>query len=143
MDDRPILDQINLVVRSMSPAVEFYRLLGVVIGEPPSPWDEHHRTAEAGAGLDLDVDSSRFASQWNRGWPDDRQGVVIGFRVKERDTVDAIYARLTDAGHDGQQSPYDAFWGARYAIVTDPTGNAVGIMSHVDPDRRTRPPNPA
>jgi hypothetical protein len=33
--------------------------------------------------------------------------------------------------------PYDAFWGARYAIVEDAGGNAVGIMSPVDPARRS------
>jgi uncharacterized glyoxalase superfamily protein PhnB len=36
-----------------------------------------------------------------------------------------------------QQPPYDAFWGARYAVVSDPDGNAVGIMSPIDPDRRS------
>jgi uncharacterized glyoxalase superfamily protein PhnB len=142
MDDRPRLDQINLVVRAMGPAVEFYRLLGVEIDEPPAPWDEHHRTVETAAGLDFDIDSSRFATQWNRSWPGDRGGAVLGFRVTDRDTVDATYARLTDAGYQGQQPPYDAFWGARYALVADPDGNCVGIMSDIDPERRTRPPDP-
>ncbi len=143
MDDRPTLDQVNLVVDSMGPAVEFYRLLGIDIDDPPAPWSDHHRTAHTADGLDLDLDSSRFAAAWNQAWPPGRSGVVVGFRVIERDTVDAIYARLTDAGHVGQQPPYDAFWGARYALVADPDGNSVGIMSRVDPDRRTRPPDPA
>jgi len=30
-----------------------------------------------------------------------------------------------------------AAWGARYAVVEDPDGNALGIMSPVDPDRRS------
>ena len=49
---------------------------------------------------------------------------------------------VTGAGYRGQQPPYDAFWGARYAVVEDPDGNAVGIMSPSDPDRRSmaRPP---
>src|SRR5215210_500287 len=117
MDDRPTFDQINLVVRGMGPTVEFYRLLGVDFEDPSAPWDEHHRTAQTRDGLDLEIDSSRFASQWNHGWPDGREGVVLGFRVIERDAVDAIYTRLTEAGHVGQQPPYDAFWGARYALV--------------------------
>ncbi len=65
---------------------------------------------------------------------------MLGFRVTERETVDAIYADLTAAGAVGQQPPYDAFWGARYAVVTDPDGNAVGIMSAIDPARRTTGP---
>jgi uncharacterized glyoxalase superfamily protein PhnB len=68
--------------------------------------------------------------------------VVVGFRVASRDDVDRLYADMTGAGYRGQQPPYDAFWGARYAVVEDPDGNAVGIMSPSDPDRRSvsRPP---
>ena len=45
MDDRPVLDQINLVVRDMGAMVDFYRHLGVEIDDPPPPWDAHHRSA--------------------------------------------------------------------------------------------------
>lgn len=142
MEDRPALAQINLIVRGMGPMVDFYHLLGVDFDEPPAPWGQHHRTAETPSGIDLELDSSRFTPQWNQGWSEDQVGAVLGFRVVERETVDAIYLRLTEAGYIGQQPPYDAFWGARYALVADPEGNSVGIMSSVDPDRRTRPSEP-
>jgi uncharacterized glyoxalase superfamily protein PhnB len=97
----------------------------------------------SGAGdLDLDLDSTASASVWSSGWPRGQSGVVIGFRVSSRDEVDRLYDHLTSMGHGGQQEPYDAFWGARYAIVTDPDGNAVGIMSPPDPARRTPAPDP-
>jgi hypothetical protein len=38
------------------------------------------------------------------------------------------------------QPPFDAFWGARYAIVEDPDGNHIGLMSPSDPALRTAPP---
>jgi len=47
-----------------------------------------------------------------------------------------VFGDLTGAGFRAQQAPYDAFWGARYAVVEDPDGNAVGLMSPSDPDRR-------
>lgn len=50
------------------------------------------------------------------------------------------YAELTAAGYAGLQPPCDTFWGARYAIVEDPDGNHVGLMSPLDPARRSRPP---
>jgi uncharacterized glyoxalase superfamily protein PhnB len=65
---------------------------------------------------------------------------VIGFSVQTRAAVDEIYAELTGAGHAGIQAPYDAFWGARYAIVADPDGNHVGIMSPLDDSMRGAPP---
>jgi uncharacterized glyoxalase superfamily protein PhnB len=36
----------------------------------------------------------------------------------------------------------EAFWGACYAIVEDPDGNPVGIMSPADPAFRSEPPAP-
>jgi catechol 2,3-dioxygenase-like lactoylglutathione lyase family enzyme len=49
---------------------------------------------------------------------------------------------LTAAGHRAHQPPYDAFWGARYAIVDDPDGHPVGLMSPVDERRKSWPPAP-
>ena len=33
-------------------------------------------------------------------------------------------------------------WGSRYAVVEDPDGNAVGLMSPKEPDRKKRPTSP-
>jgi hypothetical protein len=83
------------------------------------------------------------ARVWNSGWKDrqDLAGrVVIGFGVSARDGVDALYAEMTVAGYRGLQQPYDALWGARYAIIEDPDGIAVGIMSPVSAELRIPPP---
>jgi catechol 2,3-dioxygenase-like lactoylglutathione lyase family enzyme len=138
----PVLDQLNLVVGDMAAMVDFYRRLGLKVDEPEPPWHRHHRTAAVGEGLRLDFDSRGFATTWNHGQPRDEARAVIGFRLPSRDAVDRSFANLTQAGYAGQQEPYDAFWGARYAIVEDPDGNSVGLMSPVDPDRRTPPPSP-
>lgn len=138
---RAVLDQLNVVVRDMPAAVDFYRMLGIEISATLPEWDAHHRPADIGRAIDFDLDSATFAKQWNTGWPESSAGVVLGFRVATREDVDALYRELTEAGHKGQQPPYDAFWGARYAILEDPSGNAVGLMSPVDPARRA-PPSP-
>jgi uncharacterized glyoxalase superfamily protein PhnB len=142
MDERPVLDQINLVVADMTASVEFYRRLGVVIPDRDPMWDEHHRSAEVPGGVDLDLDSDQFAPKWNDGWPGSqgRRGIVLGLRVSQRADVDRLYDSVVEAGYRAQQPPYDAFWGARYAIVEDPDGNAVGLMSPIDPERRSPPP---
>jgi len=142
MDERPVLDQVNLVVKDIAESVAFYRRLGLAIPDRDPLWDDHHRSAEVPGGVDFDLDSERFAPLWDAGWPGSkgRSGVVMGFRVSSRDAVDRLYEAVTSAGHTGQQEPYDAFWGARYAIVEDPDGNAVGLMSPIDPDRRSTPP---
>src|SRR5262249_58825039 len=101
-----------------------------------------HRSANVGAGLDLELDSSEFGAVWNRGQPDTKPRVVIGFRLADRDAVDRTYADLITEGYTGQQQPYDPFWGARYAVVEDPDGNSVGLMSPADDALRSPPPPP-
>jgi catechol 2,3-dioxygenase-like lactoylglutathione lyase family enzyme len=140
-EDRPVLDQVNLVVSDMPAAVDFYRRLGLTLPDQ-GPWNAYHRTADTPDGIDLDFDSADFAAKWNEGFPglSGRGSVVLGFKVATRDAVDRIYADLTGAGHRSQQEPYDAFWGARYAIVEDPEGNAVGIMSPMEDRYRGEAP---
>ena len=141
------LNQINLVVADMAASRTFYGRLGLEFGHAHDPnWADHHLTAarpeDDGAALDFDLDSTSFANKWNSGWPGGA-GVVLGFSVPTRQTVDDLVAELTAAGSAVQQAPYDAFWGARYAIVSDPDGNAVGIMSPLDDTLRSEPPTPS
>jgi catechol 2,3-dioxygenase-like lactoylglutathione lyase family enzyme len=136
-------DSINLVVGDMSASRAFYAKLGLDFGNAHDPvWDNHHVTSRQGGGdaptADFDLDSASFANQWNAGWRGG-PGVVLGFKVDTRQDVDDLVASL---GAPVQQPPYDAFWGARYAVVSDPDGNAVGIMSPPDDAHRSAPPDP-
>lgn len=138
----PVLDQVNVVVRDMDAMATFYGRLGIRLDAGMAEWAPHHRNSAGARGPDLDLDSPQFAAVWNEGWPAGQTGIVLGFRVASRDDVDRLHGELTDAGYTGQQAPYDAFWGARYAVVVDPDGNSVGLMSPSDPARRHAPPEP-
>ena len=115
-DDRAVLSGLNLVVNDMARTVGFYRRLGVDIDDD-HPWGSHHVTAAMPNGFELEFDSTTLES------------------------VDTLYTELTDAGYDGHQPPYDAFWGARYAVIDDPDGNFVGLMSPSDDDYKSTPPD--
>ena len=134
--------QINVVVRDMEASVAFYRRLGIDIPEG-AVWTTgsggHH--VKAGEGeMDVEFDSHRMARAYNSGFAAERGRVVIGVDVESREAVDALWEALLAESVQGLQPPFDAFWGARYAIVEDPDGNPVGIMSPVDPSRRSAPP---
>jgi catechol 2,3-dioxygenase-like lactoylglutathione lyase family enzyme len=139
------LDQVNLVVHDVKASRGFYARLGLNFGDVPDPvWDAHHLSARHGDAtpLDVDLDSVTFAAKWNRGWSGG-SGAILGFKVDSRDEVDALVASLASDGVTVQQAPYDAFWGARYAVISDPDGNGVGIMSPIDPARRHEAPSPS
>ena len=146
---RPTLNQLNIVSGNVDAAIAFYRKLGVDIPDPRirrTATGAHHVSAIEGIapdGATLDLDSAAFAQIWNKGWAGrkDLAGrVVVGFSVSSREEVDRLYGEMTAAGHRGLQAPFDAFWGARYAIVEDPDGRAVGLMSPVEDRYRSPPP---
>jgi catechol 2,3-dioxygenase-like lactoylglutathione lyase family enzyme len=129
----------------MQAMVEFYGRLGVDFTPTVEPWDQHHRTFGDEAvigGFDFDLDSMSFVQRWNQGWPEGKAGPVFGFRMPSPESVDQIYQELVATGYRGQQPPWDGFMGARYAVVEDPDGNAVGLMGPIDPERRTVPDPP-
>jgi uncharacterized glyoxalase superfamily protein PhnB len=146
---RPTLTQLNIVSGNPAASIDFYRRLGLDIPDQ-SIWRTatgvHHVTAGDAAeseGLHFDIDSTTFAQRWNTGWRDreDLAGrVVVGFHVASREEVDRLYGEMTAAGHRGLQAPYDAFWGARYAVVEDPDGIAVGLMSPKSAEHRSPAP---
>jgi catechol 2,3-dioxygenase-like lactoylglutathione lyase family enzyme len=139
--DAPIFGQVNLVVADMAAAVAFYRRLGLVIDDS-RPFSAHHIDVPMPSGVVLELDSVAFAKRWDGGWRAGTGGgrAVVGFNLPSREAVDARWVDLVDAGYAGRQAPYDAFWGARYAVVEDPDGNPVGLMSPIDPARRGAPP---
>jgi catechol 2,3-dioxygenase-like lactoylglutathione lyase family enzyme len=143
--EEPVLNQVNIVAGDFARSLDFYRRLGIEFAPPVTnrTGDPFHENGETPNGLRFELDSALFARVWNRGWatrPDLVGRMVLGFGLASRDAVDRVYAELIGAGYPGLAPPHDAFWGARYAIVEDPNGVAVGLMSPIDPARKTQPP---
>ncbi len=141
------LNQLNLVCRDVDATLAFYRALGLQIHEAPRGADGiRHARASLPDGVLLEFDNETLARVYNAGWrqsaadPHSQSRSVIGFMVATRADVDRHYAALIDAGYAERQCPFDAFWGARYAIVADPDGRDVGLMSPLEEQRRIWPP---
>jgi len=134
--------QLNLVVEDMDAAVAFYQALGMTVrfdgGEWPPGSGARHVTLDNGDGTILEFDNLATARIWHGGWrsPDAVRPVVLGFTLPSRKAVDGRYRALTAAGYTGRQEPYDAFFGARHAVVRGPSANDVGLMSPIDQHRR-------
>lgn len=80
----------------------------------------------------------------------DNQIALLGYGIHREHrglglTGEAVSAVLAEAfsvaGHPSSQPPYDTFWGSRYAILEDPDGNHVGLMSPPEDARRRAPPD--
>ncbi|MGI9603495.1 MAG: VOC family protein [Acidimicrobiales bacterium] len=140
------LHGINLVTGNMEAALAFYRELGVEIPES-NVWSTesgmHHVTAADPTEVDVEFDSVELAGSYNDSSKvqDPTGSTLVGFSVGTREEVDAIYERLVGLGHRSLHPPTDAFWGARHAIIEDPDGRPIGIMSPSDPERQSPPPD--
>jgi uncharacterized glyoxalase superfamily protein PhnB len=142
-EERPVLAGLNLVVTDMARTVEFYRRLGLNIDDT-NPWNSHHVTATMPNGFELEFDSVELADSYDPPGGaqtfDDATRNVMVFSLPSRRAVDDLYGELTAAGYAGHQPPHDAFWGARYAVIDDPDGNFVGLMSPSDDAHKSAPP---
>lgn len=123
----PQLNAIGLVTTDLAASLRFYRLLGLDI--PADAESQPHVELVAG-GVRLMWDTvetvESFAGPYTPPTGDSR--VSLAFACDDPDQVDAVWARLAEAGH-GEVEPFDAPWGQRYATVNDPDGNGVDLFA--------------
>jgi len=121
-------DMIGMVVRDMSETLRFYRLLGLDIAQNAE--SEDHVEVITPNGYRLAWDTEELIKGMNPDWVEPRgQRIGIAFKCDSPAEVDALYQKLTGAGYRGHKSPWDAFWGQRYAQVADPDGNVIDLFT--------------
>ena len=131
---------VSLIVHNMHESLAFYRRLGIDIPDD-AVWSTHsgahHASAVHGPGEpELQFESFKLAQAYNAGFGAERRRAVVSVDLESREAVDLAWANLISEGAQGLQPPFDAPWGARYAVIEDPDGNPVGLMSPVDPATR-------
>lgn len=127
----PRLDMIGLVASDLPRTLAFYRALGLDL--PPSADAEPHVEITLPGGLRLAWDTVDVVRSFDPGWapPTGGHRAALAFRCADAAEVDAVYARMVDAGFAGHLAPWDAFWGQRYAVLHDPDGTAVDLFADV------------
>jgi uncharacterized glyoxalase superfamily protein PhnB len=138
-----VLTAISITARDVAASLAFYRLLGVEVPEStiwPSQDAAHHIGVEMPGGVFLEIDSVPMSNSFGARWEQRGGTATIIFQLSIREAVDDRYSALTTAGYAGPVPPFDAFWGSRYAVVDDPDGNHVGLMSPRDESRQSAPP---
>ena len=121
----PQLDAVGIVSSDLGRTRAFYRLLGIEFGE-----GDDHVEAAMPNGLRLMVDAEHvihsFRPEWTR---ETGNQLALAFACGTPAEVDELYARAVDAGFEGEKEPWDAFWGYRYAQLSDPDGVPVDLFA--------------
>jgi uncharacterized glyoxalase superfamily protein PhnB len=122
------LDMIGLTVANMAESVRFYSLLGLEFPEIDGP----HIEAIGPGGLRIALDDLQMIKEIDAGWEEPTgQRIGLAFLCESPSAVDEMYTEIVAAGFEGYKEPWDAFWGQRYAQVTDPDGNHVDLFAWI------------
>jgi catechol 2,3-dioxygenase-like lactoylglutathione lyase family enzyme len=118
----------QVFAKDLQLSIDFYRLLGLPVPDPDVP----HVAVQLPGGNSLSLDTEETIAGMHPGWappssPDSRLALALG--VDSPAEVDALFEKVTAAGHAGPLAPYDAPWGMRYATVADPDGNWVDLFA--------------
>jgi catechol 2,3-dioxygenase-like lactoylglutathione lyase family enzyme len=123
----PQLNAIGIVTSDMARSIRFYRLLGLDVPETP---DEGHVDTFLPNGVRFMLDSEdtvrSFRPEWTR---ETGNQLGLAFECESAAEVDDAYARMVEAGFDGEKEPWDAFWGQRYAQLRDPDGVGIDLYA--------------
>jgi catechol 2,3-dioxygenase-like lactoylglutathione lyase family enzyme len=128
MDIRPTSTVLQIFANDVQRSLEFYRLLGLDIPES----NESHVAVALPGGNTLSFDTEDTIAGMHPGWAPPTSSasrLALAFGVDSPAKVDALFEKVTTAGHAGSLKPYDAPWGMRYATVADPDGNWVDLFS--------------
>jgi catechol 2,3-dioxygenase-like lactoylglutathione lyase family enzyme len=128
MDIRLTSAVFQVFVHDLQRSLDFYRLLGLPVPDADGP----HVAVELPGGNTLAFDVEETIAGMHPGWappsaPAARLALALG--VPTPAEVDALFEKVTAAGHTGALKPYDAPWGQRYATVADPDGNWVDLFA--------------
>ena len=123
-------DAMGIIVDDMAASLAFYRLLGVDL-ENGAETESHVETVLPG-GLRIMWDTVELVRSFST-WEPPAGGHRIGlaFLCDHPGEVDELHQALVAAGHRSHRTPFDAFWGQRYATVLDPDGNPVDLFARL------------
>ena len=121
------LDAIGVASRDIRESKRFYQILGVDLAEQGGP---DHYEGMTPSGVRIMVDSFDLMKKINPAWQEPVGcGVILCFKMDSPGKVNEMFAKFRDAGFKSVKDPWDAFWGQRYASVSDPDGNQVDLFA--------------
>lgn len=129
-----LLNYLSFVVADLERSLAFYRTLGLPIPEGAhlnrdgDPEDHVEITSN---GLRIAWETEALIRQVVPGWSASAGHPRLGvaFQASAPAEVDAACQRLRTAGYTVRAEPYDAFWGQRYASVSDPDGQPIDLYA--------------
>lgn len=128
MDIRLTSTVFQVFTADLQRSLDFYRLLGLAVPESNGP----HVAVDLPGGNTISFDLEETIAGMHPGWAPPASSnarLALALGVGSPGEVDALFEKVTAAGHPGPLQPYDAPWDMRYATVADPDGNWVDLFA--------------
>lgn len=122
------ISAVGVVTSDLKKTVSFYELLGFTF--PEHKEDEDHlepQTPEGSARLMLD--SKKLVTELLGEEPKHGNHSSFAIEYDSQDEVNRVVQKVKEAGFMVVKEPWDAFWGQRYAVVSDPDGYMVDLYA--------------
>ena len=124
------VDAVGVASSNLEKTIEFYELLGFVF--PERKGDEQHIEALAPkGGARLMIDSVDLVKTLVGEDPKPSNHSSFEVICSDPEEVDTVVGKVKAAGFTVVKEPWDAFWGQRYAVVSDPDGYMVDVFANL------------
>ena len=124
------LNAIGVTTSNISKTLEFYKLLGFEFPEV-KPEDSHFEVLPIEDSTRLMFDNKQSIKEMcgENAKPSNTSSFAIEFDTPEE--LNKIAKTIKEAGFTIVKEPWDAFWGQRYAVVSDPDGYKIDLYSNL------------
>jgi uncharacterized glyoxalase superfamily protein PhnB len=124
------IDAVGVTTTNMKKTVEFYTLLGFKFPSFKTEDDHVEPIAELGsARLMIDTEKLTESLIGKKPIPGNHSSFAIQYNSSRE--IDEVVNRIKMSGFSVEKEPWDAFWGQRYAVVTDPDGYMVDLYANL------------
>jgi catechol 2,3-dioxygenase-like lactoylglutathione lyase family enzyme len=124
----PTINAVSVTTTDMVRTVAFYTALGFDFAGVDLSQDHVEPVAKAGQTR-LMIDGVELVTSILGHLPKPATHSSFALLCANASEVDAVFARVSKAGFTVIKTPWDAFWGQRYAVVQDPDGYLVDLFA--------------
>jgi catechol 2,3-dioxygenase-like lactoylglutathione lyase family enzyme len=124
----PVINAVSVTTSDMNRTVSFYSALGFNFAGVDLS-EDHVEAISPPGHVRLMIDSSELIASILGEAPRPATHSAFALLCANPTEVDAVTAKVAEAGFEVVKQPWDAFWGQRYAVVKDPSGYLVDLFS--------------
>lgn len=116
---------------NMKKTVEFYSILGFEFGDYKET-DDHVEPKTSDGSARLMIDTKKLIKEITGEDPKPATHSSFAVEFDSPNGVNEAAKKIKEAGYTLVKEPWDAFWGQRYAVVSDPDGYRVDLFASLN-----------